>query len=125
MVLTLSVLLGALQVVTQAFAFYFAYKIYNHNRVNKAWLAITLALAIMTWWRVASLTLEVIDVSTTQLETVERVLLPLLVSALLLLGLGDMSRRFDDFAVLDQNVARKVEAFQSARKTRKKKKSKK
>ena len=124
MTFTLNVVLGALQVIAQAFAFYFAYKIYNHNRANRAWLAVTFALAVMTWWRVASLTLEVINVSATSLEQVERVLLPFIVSVMLLVGFWSMSKRFDDFAVMQQTVARQAGTFQSKPKAGKKKKSK-
>ena len=121
MPLTLSIIIGVFQVIFQIAAFYFAYNIYNYDRLNRSWLAITLALAIMTWWRVAALALEVLQVTPpSNLELVERTFLPLLVSLLFLMGMVSLNSKFESFDLMQKETDLHIKVFQSQKAGKKK-----
>ncbi len=102
--------LGAVQIIVQLVAVYFSYVIYKYNRLNKAWLAITLALILMTIRRITASAIEFGAFANLSgpLQFVDRVGLPSLISILLLLGLWSMKNQFESFDVIEKNVKYKI-----------------
>lgn len=116
-----SVILGILQIVIQFVAAYFSFIIYKYNRLNKAWLAITVALAIIAFRRITALTIELgvfAELGGT-IEFVDRILLPFVISVLLFGGLWSMKKSFESFEVVEKRVREKIPFFGKVMKKKK------
>lgn len=104
-----SVVLVCLQILIQIVAIYFTYVVYKYNRLNKVWLSVTVALALMTVRRIIALGIELeIFANSEAIEFTDRALIPLAVSTLLLGGLWSMKRSFESFEILEKKVREKA-----------------
>lgn len=107
---SLNSFLGIFQIIVQAVAAVYAYKIYSFNRLNKGWIAMIFALILMTLRRVTALLIEVnyLPTLTGIISYIDRVILPALISLLLLIGLYVMFRNFETFEIVEKTVKRIV-----------------
>lgn len=103
---TIGSFLGILQIIIQAIAAYYSYKIYSFNRLNGGWLALTFALILMTFRRITALLIEfsLLAKFGGWLDFTDRILLPTLISIFLLVGLIVMYKNFEDFEVVEKKV---------------------
>jgi hypothetical protein len=108
--LELVILFGVLQIVLQAVAAYFSYRIFAFNRVRKWWLAVTWALILMTFRRITALLIELkwLVSFSGSISDIDRIILPFLISVLLLWGIYAMFRNFEEFDVVEKVVKSKV-----------------
>jgi hypothetical protein len=106
----LSIFLGVLQIIFQAIAACFSYKIFTFNRVRRWWLAVTGALVLMTLRRITALMTQLswLDSFGGIISDVDKVILPFLISVLLLWGIYAMLKNFQDFEVVEKNVQSKL-----------------
>lgn len=106
MILIFSHFLAILQIIIQAVAVYYSYKIYEFNRLNKGWLALTVALILMTFRRITALLIELSLLSNLSgwLAQTDRVILPTLISIFLLVGLYFMYKNFENFEVVEKEI---------------------
>lgn len=113
MLFYITLLLGIVQIVMQAFAAYFSYKIYLFNRINKVWLAVTFALIIMTFRRITAFMIEINYLSAFRgsIADLDRIILPTLISVLLLYGLWAMYKNFENYEVVEKKVRDKIKHF--------------
>ncbi len=96
--------LGVLQIIIQIVAAYFSYKIYKYNRLSKAWLAVFLALIVMTFRRFTALAINlgVLKQFSGSIQFIDSIGLPFIISVFLLIGLWSMSRSFENFEVVEK-----------------------
>lgn len=101
---------GVLQIVIQAVAVYYSYKIFSFNRLNKGWLALTVALILMTFRRITALLIEMNFLASFSgwLAHIDRIVLPTLISIFLLIGLFVMLKNFENFEVVEKKVKKAV-----------------
>lgn len=107
---SVAMILGVLQIVLQAIAAYFSYKIFVFNRVRRWWLAVTFALILMTFRRITALLIELrwLGSFSGAISDIDRIVLPFLISVLLLWGIYVMFKNFQDFDVVERIVDRKI-----------------
>jgi uncharacterized membrane protein YqhA len=107
------VLLGLVQVLVLFVAAYFSYAIHLHNRVSRAWLAVSAGLVLMALHQAAILLVGAGYVTAPKgaLWKVSGVLLPFVYSLLLALGLMYMKRNFERFEILEKRAREKMKAF--------------
>jgi cell shape-determining protein MreD len=106
----IATIVGVSQVVIQFIAAYLSYKIYRFNRLNYGWLAVTLALLLMTLRRVTALFIEMHVMSNLEgwIADIDRIILPTIISILLLYGLFCMLKNFESFEVVKEGVIKKL-----------------
>ena len=106
----ISIILGFLQIILQALAAYFSYLIFRFNRLNYAWLSVTMALILMTFRRITALIIELglIPQMTGTISMVDRIILPTIISILLLIGLWSMFKNFENFDVVEKKVKKSI-----------------
>ncbi|MBI2126515.1 MAG: hypothetical protein HYU02_04280 [Thaumarchaeota archaeon] len=92
--LTLS--LASLQIIIQLGAVYFAYRLTKITGAFRAWLMVIFALVLMTVRRITALMIEIGSLAAFAGATafIDRIILPLAISVLLLLAMYDLIRTF-------------------------------
>lgn len=97
MVEAVTLTLGITQILAQLGAVYLAYRITKTAGAFLAWSLVILALILMTVRRVTALMIEVGSLPALggSVAFIDRILLPLAISLLLLLGLYDLVRTFE------------------------------
>ncbi|MCS4537474.1 MAG: hypothetical protein HYY67_01270 [Thaumarchaeota archaeon] len=92
--LTLS--LAFLQIIIQLGAVYFAYRLTKITGTFRAWLMVIFALVLMTVRRITALMIEIGSLPAFAGTTafIDRIVLPLAISVLLLLAMYDLTRTF-------------------------------
>lgn len=105
---SLGFFLGIFQIVIQAIAVYYSYKIFSFNRLNKGWLALAFALILMTFRRITALFIEinVLPNYSGWISYTDRIVLPTVISVFLLVGLFFMYKNFEDFDVVERKVGK-------------------
>ena len=113
MAIDISVILGVLQIVIQLVAVYFSYIIFTFNRLNKAWLAVILALILMTIRRFTVLLteLDALPALTGTIQFIDRIILPFAISIFLAVGLFTMMKKFETFEVVEKATKKKIKDF--------------
>ena len=108
-----NVILGVLQIIIQFIAAYFSYVIYKYNRLSKAWLAVFLALMLMTVRRFIVLFVELnIRAELSEpLQFIDDIILSLFVSIFLFVGLFAMKKSFETFEIIEKKTKRKLKHF--------------
>ena len=81
-------------------AAYFSNSIFKFNRLNKAWLVLTISLLLMALNNIALIFLG--SDYTENLEILNESFLPLLIAISLFWGLWSMKKSFEDFDVIDK-----------------------
>jgi TM2 domain-containing membrane protein YozV len=109
---------GIVQVVVLFIAAYFSYAIHTHNRVSKAWLAVSTGLVLMGLHRLFSLLVGMGALPGQSIDTANMmdVGLPLIYSLLLAAGLMYMKGNFERFEILESRAREKFKAFHKSRK---------
>jgi hypothetical protein len=104
--ISLNTFFGLFQIVIQAIAVYYSYKIFSFNRLNKGWLAMTFALILMTLRRITAILIEMEMLSNLSgwLAITDRIILPTIISISILIGLLVMLRNFENFEVVEKKV---------------------
>ncbi len=107
---TVNVTLMLLQILIQLGALYASYIIYKYNRLNKAWLAVTLALFLMTLRRVTALLIELGILTQLQgpIKFADSILLPFVISIFLFAGLINMKKQFETFDIIEKKIDNKL-----------------
>jgi hypothetical protein len=105
------------QIVLQFSAVYLSFVIYRYDRLSKAWLALTIALFFMGLRRLYTLgtELNVLGSPADTLGVVDRIVLPIFVSAFLAWGLWSMKNDFERFEVVQKAAADKAAKFKRHR----------
>lgn len=105
---TWSIFFGFFQIIVQAVAAVYAYKIYAYNRLNRGWVAMIFALILMTLRRITALLIEFKLFSNFDgwLAYTDRIVLPSLISILLFIGLYVMFKDFENFEVVEKKVVK-------------------
>lgn len=106
MIISLNSVLGIIQILLQAIAVFYSYKIYSFNRLSRGWLAVSFALVLMTFRRITALLIELKILPNLEgwLAHVDRIILPTLISIFLLIGLYGMFKNFENFDVVEKKV---------------------
>ncbi len=101
---------GVLQILIQFVAVYYSYRIFSFNRLNKGWLAMTVALFLMTFRRITALLIEMNFLSSFNgwVAAMDRIILPTLISIFLFVGLFVMLKNFENFDVVEKKVKKAV-----------------
>ena len=119
--MTTEQLLLVLQLVSfimSLFAIYFSYKIYQFNRLRKAWLAITVAMTFLSIRRF----IGVLDLSNFVdglpkiIDIIDRPIIPFITMTLLVIGLYSMKKSFETFDIVGKKVHEKISNLQKPRK---------
>ncbi len=105
-----SVVLGVTQIIIQLAVVYLVYKIYTYNRVHKAWLAVAIAVILMTLRRVTALSIDMgaLPQLSGYTSFIDRIVLPFCISVLLFIGFWVMLKNFKEFEVVEKQVQEKV-----------------
>jgi hypothetical protein len=101
----------ALQILIQFAASFFSYSIYQRHRNYGPWLALTIAFALMAFRRVATLLFEMgieMDYAAT-VSYLDRIILPLVTSALLFYALFSIKSEFDASFSSQEKAFAKIE----------------
>jgi hypothetical protein len=106
MIFTISSFFAVFQIIVQAVAVYYSYKIFSFNRLNKGWLALTFALILMTFRRVTALLIEFSLIGNLGgwLSYTDRIILPTVISVFLFIGLYFMFKNFENFEVVENKI---------------------
>lgn len=107
---TLAITLGVLQIILQAIAAYYSYRIFSFNRLNWGWLAMTFALVLMTFRRVTAILIETkfLSVFSGIISDLDKIILPAVISVFLLVGLFVMFKNFRNFDLIEKKVKSKI-----------------
>jgi hypothetical protein len=102
----LSSFLGIFQIIIQAVAAYYSYKIFSFNRLNKGWLFLTFGLILMTFRRITASLIELKLLSSFSgwLVDLDRIILPTIISLSILIGLLFMLKNFESFDIIEKKV---------------------
>lgn len=121
-------LVGIIQVALPIIAAHYSYVIYRHNRLAKAWSAVTVALILFAVNRIAALINEFnyLPEFTGHIKLIDQVFLPFFVGILLIWGLWTMKNHFETFDIIEKKIAQKAKLFgkKSVKKKSKRKKKK-
>lgn len=112
---------GIAQIVAQFAAAYLSYTIYKYNRLNKAWLAVTVALVLMGLHRFVALAVD-LQLSTRlsgPLHFLDQVVGPFAISVFLLWGLWSMKASFETLDFTEKKTKEKIERLVSKKKASK------
>jgi hypothetical protein len=110
MSLDISLVLSLAQIVIQFIAAYFSYKIYLFNRGNYGWISVTIALVLMSFRRITVLVLgfNYMPAFSGLISSLDKLVLPSLISILLFIGLWSMLKDFERFEILKSKVKFKL-----------------
>jgi hypothetical protein len=99
------------QIIFQGVVTYLSYKIYQYNRLSKAWLAVTAALFLMMLRRIGALliTAELIPNIYGPPLWIDRFWLPFIITSLLVWGLWSMYNQFKNFDLIQKKAAEKAQ----------------
>ena len=94
--LTLASILGIVSIILQIIAAYFAYQLIKITGAFRAWILIISALIVMTIRRITAelITTGYISALTGTAAWIDRIILPLVISILLVFGMYDLLRLF-------------------------------
>lgn len=107
-----------LQIAIQIVAAYSAYIIYQYNRISKAWLAVIIALILMTLRRVTVLLInfDILPQLTGSIQLFDSIVLPFLISIFLAWGMWTMAKSFRGFELLEKKVSEKFLKYKRIKK---------
>ncbi len=104
-----SFIAGILSIIGSIIAAYLSYAIYKYNRLNKAWLAVTIAFVLIVFRRGIGFATDfgLLPELSKILKSVEGILL-LVISLLYIWGFWSMKKSFETFDVIEKKVGEKI-----------------
>ena len=96
-------------------AVHYSYIIYKYNRIHTPWLAVTVALGLMTFQNITFLLIDMGYLSEYAIpQVMSRITLPLLIAVFLAAGLYTMKQNFEKFDFIDSKAVDKAKKFNSS-----------
>lgn len=107
---------GILSILGSVVAAYLSYRIYVCNRLNKSWLAVTLAFLLIIIRRSIGFMIsgKILPDWVGALQTAENTLL-VVISVLYIWGFWSMLKSFENFDVVEKKTREKTRAFNKRR----------